>query len=777
MCRILLVILLALPLPLFAQEKSDYDLHKHHLAKTTVISGEVSPKCLVTGSDYIEISMTNQGYFTIGTANGKSDEYLDDHCQITYGHPYALTSFPVIAVDGSWYRFCDYFSYEDSLKLHQEASTLMFNGNEQDGLKISFALVAKSQNAAVEFILKITNFDSNSHLVSPGFILDPAFGKRGDGIFYTGSLSCSRDTLLTSDQLSAPLEIWEKNTGAKGIGSEINFMSGDPEKIILANWHNVHDNITSDFEQSMLRELYDLVIKMYWPSLLLAPESSYEIRWEWDLIDPDFSSKVFTRWDLPSYISITNGFMFPTEMMTYLETYNTTNEVLQNLELDLSLPSAVTTLHDSDTLNLQPLTSTFTSIDLNTKLIYEDRIIDISADIVQNEMVLESIRRKLFIPATPISDTGLVVLNDSISLADFPDLHLLFSVENEKTGQRILDLERDNIFLFENETRIHDFGLEKYSGGGSNLADVVFVLDVSGSMGDEKDQVVAYLEEFADSLEMRGFDYQIGLVTFSTDIDNVVDLTKDISHIRQVLNNISLWGGVEDSPLALYTASELSFRAGSRRNIIWITDEAYPEHSYTVEQVVNRMLTMDITVHGVGSLSLQTDWFNPIVIPTGGNFYNITGNFRDILLDVTRMESQDIYLLTYKTDISSGNEILLKLEVHYGGLGVVKTYNISTKAGTQSYYKLICYPNPFNPEINLQIYKPQHLSGEVSVYNVLGQRIQKFQLPPVSTHKIVWNGRNDQGSPVGSGFYIVQLILKDAQGIKYRESTRILHLK
>ena len=334
-----------------------------------------------------------------------------------------------------------------------------------------------------------------------------------------------------------------------------------------------------------------------------------------------------------------------------------------------------------------------------------------------------------------------------------------------------------NIFLYENDLRVEDFSLEKFSGGGTNLADVVFVLDVSGSMGDEKDQVVAYLEEFADSLEMRGFDYQIGLVTFSTDIDHVVDLTSDIASIRQTLNSIVLWGGVEDSPLALYTASELSFRSGSRRNIIWITDEEYPEHSYSVENVVNRMLSMDITVHGVGPLFLQTTWFNPIVIPTGGTFYNIDGNFRDILLDVTRLDAQDMYMLQYTTSRTQGENISLKLEVHYGGLGGIKNYNFIPKSSTAAYYKLACYPNPFNPEINFQIQKPQHLTGDISIYNLLGQRIHKFELPAVTTHKIVWNGRNENGSPVGSGFYIVQLILRDSQEIKHRESTRILHLK
>ena len=53
------------------------------------------------------------------------------------------------------------------------------------------------------------------------------------------------------------------------------------------------------------------------------------------------------------------------------------------------------------------------------------------------------------------------------------------------------------------------------------------------------------------------------------------------------------------------------------------------------------MLEKGITVNGVGLIELQTDWFDPVVIPTNGNFYDINGNFRDILLDVSNMPSQD----------------------------------------------------------------------------------------------------------------------------------------
>ena len=174
MRKSIIIIMSFLPILLFAQEKSHYDLDFSRLAKRTVISGEISPKYASTSSEFIEISLTQTGYFTVGTTSGITESYLDNHCQITYGHPYAMTSFPVIAVDGFWYRFEDYFSHQDSMNMFQEAGSLMSEGNEKGKLTISFSLVAKSQEAAVEFILKITNSDSISHSVAPGFVIDDA---------------------------------------------------------------------------------------------------------------------------------------------------------------------------------------------------------------------------------------------------------------------------------------------------------------------------------------------------------------------------------------------------------------------------------------------------------------------------------------------------------------------------------------------------------------------------------------------------------------------------
>jgi hypothetical protein len=69
------------------------------------------------------------------------------------------------------------------------------------------------------------------------------------------------------------------------------------------------------------------------------------------------------------------------------------------------------------------------------------------------------------------------------------------------------------------------------------------------------------------------------------------------------------------------------------------------------------------------------------------------------------------------------------------------------------------YPNPFNPStvIAFELPTPGHIN--LSIYNVLGQRVRTLidsRYPP-GTHETTWDGRDDSGQPVSSGVYLYRL--------------------
>jgi Mg-chelatase subunit ChlD len=753
----------------FSADKSLFDLKSKSLSKTLNGFG-----CVELRNDISEITMLSGGYFTIGTANGLDAGTLDDNCGITYGHPYAMTSHPIFSIDGSWYKLDEYFTDLTNIAPGILEDTVFVSALASALFSYKFALINSGNE--IEFVFQMVNLDSISHSFGTGLVFDPGLGKWGDGYLELENDFLSNDTLLNTSNLSS-LKIMERNAGAKGLGIEFDFSQNSPTRIIAANWQDIYTNQEPSFEPGQLRKLFDLLLKIVWKEESFEPNEEKTKKISLKLIQPDFSSSVFLRWDLNSFLSIENNMMFPKNFDTFLEISKVNGSTINNAGLELKTPIYLDAQQKEFNLSISPNSAFFQKITFKSKTIYEDKIVDASVSIKENNQVLDELHRNVFIPATPVSDTGLVVMIDTLITDQFPNLSLIFSTEITQTNRRVLDLNPDNIFLYENGLRIKDVRLEKYSSGGSTLADIVFVLDISGSMGNEIDQVRDYLGEFADSLAARGYDYQIGVVTFSTTVDNVWDFTNDIEQVKNNLATINLWGGTENSPAALYKGSELSFRAGSRRNIIWITDEAYPEHSYTKVQVVDRMLALDITVHGVGLTSLQTDWFNPIVLPTGGNFYNINGNFRDILLDVSRFESQDQYNLTFVSPIASSGTRELELKIHYAGLGGKQTYQYSQSQKSQFEKHLVCFPNPFNPEITLQIDHSNFVKADVHIYNILGQCVKHFPLTRTPLHKLVWNARSQNDVNVGSGFYIIQLSLLDKQGTFHRESEKVLYLK
>ena len=69
------------------------------------------------------------------------------------------------------------------------------------------------------------------------------------------------------------------------------------------------------------------------------------------------------------------------------------------------------------------------------------------------------------------------------------------------------------------------------------------------------------------------------------------------------------------------------------------------------------------------------------------------------------------------------------------------------------------YPNPFNSETIIKYQLPEDSHVEVSIYNVLGQRVRRlvYEDKKGGYYRVSWNGRNDSGVSVASGLYIVKM--------------------
>ena len=72
------------------------------------------------------------------------------------------------------------------------------------------------------------------------------------------------------------------------------------------------------------------------------------------------------------------------------------------------------------------------------------------------------------------------------------------------------------------------------------------------------------------------------------------------------------------------------------------------------------------------------------------------------------------------------------------------------------------YPNPFNPETTISFSLTTELTEntEILIYNIKGQKIKTFPIPNSSLlipNQVVWDGKDDNNKPVGSGIYLYKL--------------------
>lgn len=75
------------------------------------------------------------------------------------------------------------------------------------------------------------------------------------------------------------------------------------------------------------------------------------------------------------------------------------------------------------------------------------------------------------------------------------------------------------------------------------------------------------------------------------------------------------------------------------------------------------------------------------------------------------------------------------------------------------------YPNPFNPGTEIRFDIPEYSSVKIIVWNVLGQKVRTLveaNLDP-GRKSVKWDGKDEQGNPVGSGVYFYTMYAKSLE--------------
>ncbi|MCG8699643.1 MAG: VWA domain-containing protein, partial [Bacteroidales bacterium] len=153
--------------------------------------------------------------------------------------------------------------------------------------------------------------------------------------------------------------------------------------------------------------------------------------------------------------------------------------------------------------------------------------------------------------------------------------------------------------------------------------EIVFIIDRSGSMGDDISNVRKNINDFTALLEGQGIDYRLGLVTYET-YPIKYDLTDNVEKFRGYLNGVNVNGGTENGLDAIMEAIDTyTYYENAAKYFILIGDEPiYSDRHHSLGSVKQSLVHEDIILTNIGVTNASD-----LVQATGGLSLNLSGDF------------------------------------------------------------------------------------------------------------------------------------------------------
>jgi len=307
---------------------------------------------------------------------------------------------------------------------------------------------------------------------------------------------------------------------------------------------------------------------------------------------------------------------------------------------------------------------------------------------------------RLSSPSLSSSTLGQLNLTlNSFSSSNFPFLYSQVTVDT--SGVAVVNLPESAFRAFENGVLQTDFFqvTPPATGGGVRIADIIFVMDNSGSMDDIQAAVVNNVRQFVDSLVSRGIDMRLGLVRFgqydngqygysgSPIVEDNGVTTSDVNYFKNTVlaRNVSD-GWFEPGFHALVAAAQrFSFRPGAQKIFILTTDEdndiGPSPYNYTLSQTVSVLTSAPAIVYGLVDQfwgTSYTDYVGPgsVTQATGGRAFQIRQDQVTTMLNYINFQAAAQYTVRYRSSdpVFNGTTRLVKIIVNaFGQADTVET--------------------------------------------------------------------------------------------------------
>ena len=141
-------------------------------------------------------------------------------------------------------------------------------------------------------------------------------------------------------------------------------------------------------------------------------------------------------------------------------------------------------------------------------------------------------------------------------------------------GQRVSGLTRDVFQIFEGSSRA---SIKRFWGMEDDRPlDIVFAIDLSGSMETERNAVRTAVAHFASTLSFRGRNLRLGLATFSETLFDKHNPTRNVETFLKWMGKLHAASGGqgEDGTLALLESKRMLSNSPGERIVVMMTDES-----------------------------------------------------------------------------------------------------------------------------------------------------------------------------------------------------------
>lgn len=223
-----------------------------------------------------------------------------------------------------------------------------------------------------------------------------------------------------------------------------------------------------------------------------------------------------------------------------------------------------------------------------------------------------------------------------VEFNNFPQVRL-FTIVSDNQGRHKPGIPQGNFSITEARQgvvqNVTSLTVNELGAGAFSKADIVFVIDESGSMRGEFDSIRAGVKEFAQMLAGSGVDFRLALVSYEGRGDGGIGngfssggFTDDPDVFENWVDQITIQGGYERAydAIVFATSPPFEFRPDAQQVVCLITDERNDSGRYTIldvqQSLRGKQFVYFTTARSADPEHLIDADFGPLGIKLGGAF-------------------------------------------------------------------------------------------------------------------------------------------------------------